>query len=307
MENIVIVNPTAGSGRTGKIWPQIELSLKKNIGSFRVKFTSGRGNATIITRQILDNGPARIVAIGGDGLLNEVLNGFFQDDILINSESCLSFVMTGTGCDFQRSLGFPNHWQSGLENLKNSETRKIDIGKVIYSSNDKKEKKRYFINIASFGLSGAVDQTIEKFGMLKYLGGKLLFLCSTIKTIFTYPNQSIRYSIDGNKWSEIRTRLGVLANGQFFGGGMNVAPEAELDDGFLDLLILKEVSLLNLLLHLPKIYRGTHLLSPEVFYLKVKSFDVTSVEKILLDIDGEASFFSQARFEILPKILNIKI
>ena len=243
MDNIIIVNPCAGNGRTKKIWPQIEASLKKNIGSFSVRFTSDRGDGTILTRQILDRGPARIVAIGGDGLLNEVLNGFFIDDILISSDACLSFVMTGTGCDFQRTLGLPNNWKSGLENLKNSETRKIDIGKVIYSTDDKKEKKRYFINIASFGLSGAVDQAIEKLGMPKFLGGKLLFLFATIKTIFACRNQSIRYSIDGNKWFEIKTRLGVLANGQFFGGGMNVAPKAKLDDGFLDLLILKEIPL----------------------------------------------------------------
>jgi len=195
-----------------------------------------------------------------------------------------------------------------LKNINQSiKVRKIDIGKVIYSTDDKKEKKRYFINIASFGLSGAVDQAIEKLRMPRFLGGKLLFLFATIKTIFTCRNQSIRYSIDGNKWFEIKTRLGVLANGQFFGGGMNVAPKAKLDDGFLDLLILKEISLLKLLLHLTRIYNGNHLLSPDVFYFKIKRFDVSSLEKILLDIDGESSESSEARFEILPKMLNIQI
>ena len=111
---------------------------------------------------------------------------------------------------------------------------------------------------------------------------------ATIKIVFTHPNQSISYSIDGREWNEIRTRLGVLANGQFFGGGMSAAPEAELDDGLLDFLILKEISVLKFLLHLPKIYNGTHLHIPEIFFQKVQRFNVSSKEKVILDIDGES-------------------
>ena len=130
---------------------------------------------------------------------------------------------------------------------------------------------------------------------------------STIKTVFAHPNQKIFYSIDGSKWYEIRTRLGVLANGRFFGGGMYVAPEAELDDGFLDLLILKEVSVFKFLLHLPKIYIGSHLQIPEIFFQKVRRFNVSSQEKVILDIDGESPGYLDASFEILPKVLNLQI
>ena len=307
MDTVVIVNPIAGNGKTKKIWPLIETDLKESIGSFEVKFTSGRGDASILTRQAFERGFVRIIAVGGDGLLNEVLNGFILNDVQINEEACLSFIMTGTGCDFQRSLGVSEDWKIAIENLKNAKSRKIDIGKVKYTDSEKKEKIRYFINIASFGLSGAVDYSIENSRSLRFLGSKLIFLLSTIKTVFTHPNQSIRYTIDGSKWNEIRTRLGILANGRFFGGGMYAAPEAELDDGFLDLLILKEISVLKFFLNFPKIYKGTHLQIPEIFFQKVQRFKVSSQEKVILDIDGESPGYLDASFEIIPKILNLKM
>jgi len=307
LETFIIVNPKAGNGRTKKSWTQIEAVLKKIIGSFEVKFTSNRGDASILTRQALERGFTRIMAVGGDGLLNEVLNGFIFNDVQISEEACLSFIMTGTGCDFQRSLGISTDWEIAIENMKNARLKKIDVGKVTYTDSDKKKKIRYFINIASFGLSGAVDYSIENSRFLRFFGSRLLFLFSTIKTVFTHPNQRICYTIDGSKWNEIRTRLGVLANGRFFGGGMYAAPEAELDDGFLDLLILKEISILKFLLYFPKIYNGTHLHIPEIFFQKVQRFNVSSKEKVILDIDGESPGYLDANFEIVPSALTLRI
>jgi len=208
------------------------------------------------------------VAVGGDGHLNEVLNGFIENDLPVNAESRLSFVMTGTGCDFQRSLGISGKWQNAVAELKYAKVRKIDVGKVTYTAADKTQKIRYFDNIASFGLSGAVDHCLEHSRLRDYLGGSPLFLWATIKTVFTHPNQSIRFRIDDGPEEEICSRLGLLANGGYFGGAMHAAPEAELDDGLLDLLMLKEISVAKFLWHLPKIYKGTHLKIPEIFFSK---------------------------------------
>jgi len=260
-----------------------------------------------LTRQALDAGATRIVAIGGDGHLNEVLNGFIENDVQLNPQASLSFVMSGTGCDFQRSLGMSGKWQAAVEKLKDAQIRQIDVGKVSYTAPDKTRKIRYFDNIASFGLSGAVDHYIDNSKLGKYLGGTMLFLWATIKTVFTHPNQTIRYSIDDGPQEEIRTRLGLLANGRFFGGGMHAAPEAELDDGLLDLLMLKEISLAKFLRHLPKIYKETHLKLPEIFYQKVRKFTAQSSEQVILDIDGESPGYLEATFEILPKILKMQI
>ena len=307
MKTIVIVNPQAGNGRTEKIWPNIESALEKSIGSFEVLQTTCRGDATDLSRRILKEDAARIVAVGGDGHLNEVLNGFIENDLPVNAESRLSFVMTGTGCDFQRSLGISGKWQAAVAKLKDAKVRKIDVGKVTYTAADKTQKIRYFDNIASFGLSGAVDHCLEHSRLRNYLGGSPLFLWATIKTVFTHPNQSIRFRIDDGPEEEICSRLGLLANGRYFGGAMHAAPEAELDDGLLDLLMLKEISVAKFLWHLPKIYKGTHLKIPEIFFQKVRKFTAESSEQVILDIDGESPGYLAATFEVLPKILNLQI
>ena len=307
MKTIVIVNPQAGNGRTEKIWPNIESALEKSIGSFEVLQTTCRGDATDLSRRILEEDAARIVAVGGDGHLNEVLNGFIENDLPVNAESRLSFVMTGTGCDFQRSLGISGKWQNAAAKLKDAKVRKIDVGKVTYTAADKTQKIRYFDNIASFGLSGAVDHCLEHSRLRDYLGGSPLFLWATIKTVFTHPNQSIRFRIDDGPEEEICSRLGLLANGRYFGGAMHAAPEAELDDGLLDLLMLKEISVAKFLWHLPKIYKGTHLKIPEIFFQKVRKFTAESSEQVILDIDGESPGYLAATFEVLPKILNLQI
>ena len=307
MKTIVIVNPQAGNGRTEKIWPNIESALEKSIGSFEVLQTTCRGDATDLSRRILKEDAARIVAVGGDGHLNEVLNGFIENDLPVNPEARLSFVMTGTGCDFQRSLGISGKWQNAAAKLKDAKVRKIDVGKVTYTAADKTQKIRYFDNIASFGLSGAVDHCLEHSRLRDYLGGSPLFLWATIKTVFTHPNQSIRFRINDGPEEEICSRLGLLANGRYFGGAMHAAPEAELDDGLLDLLMLKEISVAKFLWHLPKIYKGTHLKIPEIFFQKVRKFTAESSEQVILDIDGESPGYLAATFEVLPKILNLQI
>ena len=307
MKTIVIVNPQAGNGRTGKIWPKIENALKQNIGSFQTLQTKSQGDAVLLTRKALEGGTTRIVAVGGDGHLNEVLNGFIENDVQLSPQSTLGFVMSGTGCDFQRSLNISGNWQNSVANLKDAKVRKIDVGKVTYTARDNTQKIRYFDNIASFGLSGAVDHCIEHSRLRNYLGGSFLFLWATIKTVFTHPNQGISYRIDDGPQEEIRTRLGLLANGRFFGGAMHAAPQAELDDGMLDLLMLKEISVAKFLWHLPKIYKGTHLKIPEVYFQKVRKFTALSSEQVILDIDGESPGYLEATFEILPRILNLEV
>ena len=307
MKTTVIVNPQAGNGRTAKIWLSVESALKQSIGPFKSIQTTCRGDAKHLTRQELENGALRIIAVGGDGHLNEVLNGFIENDLPVSSDAALSFLMTGTGCDFQRSLGIPADWQSAVENLKQAQVRQIDVGKVTFTKSDSTRQVRYFDNIASFGLSGAVDRYIENSRPPFFLKCTPLFFWATIRTVLTHPNQTVKFQIDDGPEQQIQTRLGLLANGRYFGGAMLAAPEAELDNGMLDLLMLKEISLAKFLWHLPKIYEGTHLKIPEVFFQKVRRFSASSTEQIILDIDGESPGYLEATFEVLPRILKLII
>ena len=196
MKTTVIVNPQAGNGRTAKIWLSAESALKQSIGPFKSIQTTCRGDAKHLTRQELENGAVRIFAVGGDGHLNEVLNGFIENDLPVSSDAALSFLMTGTGCDFQRSLGIPANWQSAVENLKQAQVRQIDVGKVTFTKSDSTKQVRYFDNIASFGLSGAVDRCIENSRPPAFLKGTPLFLWATIKTVLTHPNKAVKFQID---------------------------------------------------------------------------------------------------------------
>ena len=146
--------------------------FKKSIGPFQTKITSGPGDTILLTKKALEEGVERIVAVGGDGVLNEVLNGFIIDDFLINPKACLSFVMTGTGWDFQRYFGISEKWEYAVENLRKAKLRKIDVAKVTYTDSQKEKKTRYFINIASFGISGELDYYIENLKLRKFLGKK---------------------------------------------------------------------------------------------------------------------------------------
>ena len=194
MKTIVIVNPQAGNGRTEKIWPNIESALEKSIGSFEVLQTTCRGDATVLSRRILAVDTARIVAVGGDGHLNEVLNGFIENDLPVNPEARLSFVMSGTGCDFQRSLGISGKWQNAAAKLKDAKVRKIDVGKVTYTAADKTQKIRYFDNIASFGLSGAVDHCLEHSRLRDYLGGSPALFVGHDQNRFHSPKPEYPFS-----------------------------------------------------------------------------------------------------------------
>ena len=299
------MNPQAGNGRTAKIWLNVELALKQSIGSFKAIQTNCRGEAKYLTRQELENGASRIVAVGGDGHLNEVLNGFIENDLPVSRDAAISFLMTGTGCDFQRSLGITTDWQLAVDDLKQAKVRQIDVGKVTFTKSDNTKQVRYFDNIASFGLSGAVDRFIENSRPPAFLKGTPLFLWATIKTVLTHPNQFVKFQIDDGPEQQIKTRLGLLANGRYFGGAMLAAPEAELNNGMLDLLMLKEISLCKFIWHLPKIYNGTHLKIPEIFYKKVRKFTASSEEQVILDIDGESPGYLEATFEVLPGILKL--
>ena len=307
MKTVVIVNPQAGNGRTSKIWMNVESALKQSIGSFKSIQTNCRGDAKHLTRQELENGVDRMVAVGGDGHLNEVLNGFFENDLHVNRNAALSFLMTGTGCDFKRSLGIPSNWQSAVNKLKQAQLRHIDVGKVTFTKSNRTKQVRYFHNIASFGLSGAVDRCIENSRPPALLKGKPLFLWATIKTVLTHPNQVVKFQIDDGPEQQIQTRLVLLANGRYFGGAMFAAPEAELDNGMLDLLMLKKISLAKFIWNLPKIYNGTHLKIPEVIYKKVRKFSASSEEHVIMDIDGESPGYLEATFEVLPGILKLLI
>ncbi len=296
-----IVNPQSANGNTGKRWP--EYSRRLHEGGYHLDFayTTEPGDATRITQRILKDGYTHIIAVGGDGTMNEVVNGFFSNGQLINPEAELALFSHGTGGDLIRTLQTSRGVESFLEILGRGQKRLIDVGEVLFQNEQGQETQRYFLNVADVGLGGETVARVNK--QSKLLGGKLSFLIGSVLSILRYQNKFMSCEIDGKQIFEGRLNSIMVANGRYIGGGMMIAPNAELDDGFFDVVILGNFSTLMLLRHLPKLYNGTHLGIPGVTVHRGKFVVITTVEKALLDIDGEQPGQAPLKFSLHHKAL----
>lgn len=280
-----VVNPHSANGKTRKRWPQYLKRLRGEGYLIDFAYTSGPGDAVEITRQALREGRLRIISVGGDGTMNEVVNGFFSDCQLINPQAELAIFSHGTGGDFIRTLGCAKGIEGFLEILRNGKKRLIDVGEVSFYTNSGEKSRRYFLNVADVGLGGETVARVN--GQSKSLGGKLSFLIGSIISILSYHNKVMKCEIDGNLICQGRLNSIMVANGRYIGGGMMIAPQARLDDGLFDIVILGDLSPWTILRHVPKIYRGAHLKIPGVSLYRGKTIAITSDEEVLLDLDGE--------------------
>ncbi len=300
----LVVNPNSSGGRTGKVWPQIKELAQKVLKEFDFALTEGVGHATELARSALKQGYEMIVSVGGDGTNNEVVNGFFENGELINPEAVFAVVCSGTGSDFIKTAGIPRDFRQSIPMLAGKNFRMIDIGWMEHIDHSGKRVERYFINIASFGVGGAVDDLVNR--SKKLFGGKVAFLWASFRAGLFYQNQPVELVIDGKNLERKIFNLAV-ANGRFFGAGMMVAPMAELDDGIFEVVILGDLAISERLKLSRLIYEGKHLDMPKIEHFQAKELVAKSAEKVLLDVDGEAPGSLPARFKILPKILRLKI
>ncbi len=304
---LAIVNPQSRSGRTGRNWQRIQNRIEQAIGPIDAWMTDRQGAATELTARGLDEGRTWIIAVGGDGTLNEVVNGFIRDDRPIQPEACLSFVMRGTGNDFRRTVSESRSLAGDIQALANGTARPMDLGKLTYTAHDGSQKVRYFDNLASFGMGGAVDMRVNASSLGRYLGGTAAFLWATVQTLATYRNQMVRLTLDNDPSLERTVRLVAVGNGQFAGGGMKFTPNARIDDGLFDVVILGDISLPGVIRNMLHLYRGTHIGQDKIEAFRCSALRAESDVEVLLDVDGEAPGRLPATFEILPGIIRLKV
>jgi len=301
-----VVNPCSDDGSTGRSWGKLLEKITKEVGFIDYELTTGIGDATKITLNALKNNYKRILAVGGDGTINKVINGFFNDDECVNSDAILSVLPLGTGGDFVKSISQSMSLDDKIKGLQRNRVKKIDVGKINFISHEGYKIDRYFINIASFGMGGEVDQRINHFKSFKKLGGTPAFLLATYATLLFFKNKKIRLRIDDHFDQKLAVRNVAIANGKFFGGGMKIAPFAQLDDGIFDIVIVGDLSRTQIVFHTPKIYKGKHLGVSGLTALQGKKIIAESEEEVLLDIDGEAPGRLPATFEIMPKAITLQ-
>jgi YegS/Rv2252/BmrU family lipid kinase len=300
----VIVNPVAGGRSVRGEWPRIREQLHDVGLSFDHEFTKGAGHGIEIARRATDTGYGYIIAVGGDGTVNEVVNG-----ILCSTRSgntTLGIISAGTGCNFARSLNIAHDYISACSLLTGTGRASIDVG-VIQCWSQGRPLQRFFVNVANVGLGAAIVDAWKH--LPTRLGRRIshtLRIAEGLRSLTTYRNKWIKLSV-GNKVETICTCAVVVANGQYFANGMQIAPHAKLDDGLLDVVTIGDVGKSELLKIWPTLYKGSHIRHPKIREQKATAVTIESDEQLLIEADGDIIGESPASFRVIPSALTIVV
>ena len=309
---LVIVNPASAGGKTHRVWAGIASELARSFGPFECAFTEGPGEGKRLAFEAANLGRRLIIACGGDGTISEVANGIIQS----GGEAELGVLPSGTGGDFRRSLEIPIRTADAVRVLKNGKTRRMDAGRVAYTGTNGAEETRYFVGVASFGISGEVIERVKReespwLAALpgRWLGGKAAFARAMLETTVSAAPREVVVEIDNGGGRIIRVINFCVANARFFGGGMKVAPKALMDDGFLDVIEIGDLSAFQIFLNSPRLYAGAHLSMEEVEHQKARIITARPLnpsEGISLEVDGELPGLLPAKFEVVPEALTVR-
>jgi diacylglycerol kinase (ATP) len=298
-ETVFLVNPAADNGATGKRWPEIA-RLAAERGLSGDTFLSERpGHLVDLAREAAAGGAHTLVAVGGDGTVNEVVNGIAGIDGVE-----LAIVHRGTGGDFVRTFGIPHRLEEALDVARSGSTQVVDLGRATLRTWAGREGTTWFANIASAGMSGAVAKRVNETG--KALGGKLSYAWSTFAVFARWRNAQITVSIDDQQRSGAMYDV-MVANGRYLAGGMKICPDADPGDGLFDVLLIGDISKRDLVLTLPKIYRGTHLPHPKAELLRGKKVTIDAPIPLPVQLDGEQPGTTPATFEVVPDALRLRV
>jgi diacylglycerol kinase (ATP) len=296
---VFLVNPASENGSTGRRWPELaHRAAALGLGGDAL-LSERPGQLGELARQAAERGASLVVAVGGDGTVNEVVQGLAGNDSVE-----LAVIPRGTGWDFVRTYGIPRRLEDAVAVARDGPARTIDLGRARYRAWDGSEAESYFANVASAGMSGAIAKRANETS--KALGGKASYLWATVAVFLRWQNDEVRVAVDGERRSG-RMHDVVVANGRFFGGGMMICPEAEPDDALLDVLLIGDLTKRDLLLTLPKTYRGRHLPHAKAELLRGATVEVDAREPLPVELDGEQPGTTPARLEVVPQALRLRV
>jgi diacylglycerol kinase (ATP) len=298
-----VVNPNAGGGSTGERWTKIAALARDRLGPFEAYVTAKSGDAAVFTKEAIIKGASTVVCVGGDGTLNEVVNGLMAVEGHLRTWTALGYIPNGTGCDFIKSVPIPRDPEEALQRIRQRNLRTIDLGKLVFLNHDGRSAVRYFHNVTSFGLGGEVDERVNRTS--KRFGPFLSFIWATLISILVYGKKRVHLKVDNVYDGEVFVWNVAVANGQYHGGGMWVAPGASVDDGVLDVTVLGDLSLAGVFRNLHNLYNGKILQVQKVFGLKGKTISASSNQRVLLDVDGEQPGMLPLTVEVVPAALTL--
>jgi YegS/Rv2252/BmrU family lipid kinase len=301
---LAIVNPNAGVKKCEKDWPKIALALEKNKIDFHAVFTDKRGHAISLTHEYIEKGYRKIISVGGDGTLNEVVNGIFKQKSIPTFEISIAVMSVGTGNDWVRTYNIPSDYDKCAALIKKEDTFIQDAGMVSFLGKEATQT-RYFINMAGLGFDGLVaqktnaDKDLGKSNPLGYV--KNIFL-----SLFAFKSVQTRIVVDDMEMNHKIFSMGI-GIGQYNGGGMKQAPNAVPDDGLFDLTLIKDMSKWSVVANVNRLYNGTIGKHKQVELHKGRQIVIEPQTPVLLEADGESLGQSPFTFVLIPKSLKVVI
>lgn len=303
----VILNPFAGGRRELRTLPKIYEVLHRHVARIELVRTRAKGHGAHLARQAVENGSDLIVAVGGDGTVNEVVNGLFRGKEASGRDCALGIIPAGTSSSLAKELGIPR----GLASAKliaQGAARAIDLAALKWITPQGERKERLATTIAHFGFGGAVARSVGA-GMRRF-GGLLAFGAVATLQLLRYKSSRMIVEVDGKEIARSRIFCTIVANTQWEGGGMRVAPEARPDDGLLDVIVVEDLPLLSRLRHFPKVYTGKHIGLPVVRCARARRVVVRSTPPpagLPFEFDGEWAECRECSIEVIPKALRVLV
>jgi diacylglycerol kinase (ATP) len=296
-ENAVfLVNPASANGSTAKRWPKL-YARAKELGLDGDQLLSERpGHLTELAREAAAE-RRLIVVVGGDGTLNEVVNG------IVGTDAEVAVLPNGTGQDFGRTHDIPTKFDDAVRVAVEGVAREVDLGRASFVAPDGTETSRVFANVGSAGMSGAVAARANTGS--KALGGRATFYYALVREFLAWQNTDVTVAFAGGHRRGPMHDV-IVANGRWHGGGMKLAPNAHPADGEFDIVLIGDVGKLDFVTTSPKLYKGGHVGHRKVEVVRSSHVEIDAAEPIPLELDGEVAGTTPARFEIVPKALRLR-
>ena len=299
---IAIVNRAAGGGKTERDWPLIHSLLEKHGIRFEAYFTTRRLHASVLARNKIQEGYSRIIVVGGDGTMNEVINGVFAQSRIHTTEVMLGMISVGTGNDWARMFNIPSDYEGAIRTIKDQKTFIQDAGLVNYVKNGK-SWDRYFINIAGMGFDARVA---ERTNRMKDRGksGPMLYFYNIFTSLLRYRSLRAEIDLDGETLNRRIFSLNV-GIGMYSGGGMKQVPHAIADDGLYSITLIRKMGKLNVLANIKRLYNGTIAGHSKVETFMARSVQVESPSRLQIETDGESLGYGPLKFRIIPRSVRV--
>ena len=300
---LFVINPASSGGKALIRWNRLFARIKDRLpDQTQVAFTKGIGDARRITSQAAADFEL-IVAGGGDGTVNEVMNGLLDGSAPENACCPMGVLPLGTGCDFARTLSAPHQIEFKLRNWLQNPARRIDVGRVNFTGFEGDREERCFGNVMSIGISSEVLRLVN--GSNRHLGPKLTYLVNVVRALFSWDNVEVEISVDQDNFRTTTINTVICANGRYFGGGMLPAPQADFSDGQLDLVTIGDISRLQGVTNLPRLFRGTLGKHPLVDQKRFYRIQVRSELPLPVELDGELVGALPMDVTVIPRALRL--